>query len=117
MAEAQFPYDADDPSGVPCNPPHTHVATINDWEFVGSAAGVPSVQAIKQAIYQGGPAPAAICAKAALQGYSGGVFDTNESCAPYAVNHAVLLVGWDDSQGPNGVWIMRNSWSAAWGEG
>lgn len=32
------------------------------------------------------------------------------------INHAVVLVGWDDSQGTEGVWILRNSWGAGWGE-
>jgi len=32
------------------------------------------------------------------------------------VNHAVLLVGWDDDQGEAGVWYLRNSWGPEWGE-
>jgi len=44
--------------------------------------------------------------------YGGGVFQTNETCTD-VVNHAIVLVGWDDNQG---IWILKNSWGPYWGE-
>lgn len=114
VPEASFPYAAQD---LPCNPPHPHVSRINAWRFVGSSVGVPDTTAIKRAILERGPVAAAVCAGPLMQGYRGGIFTTNELCVPYAVNHAILLVGWDDTQGPGGVWILRNSWGTGWGEG
>jgi C1A family cysteine protease/predicted secreted protein len=105
--EADFPYVARDDS---CNPPHTHHEKIDSWAYVGDSWSVPSVAAIKQAIYDYGPVSAAVCVGSAFQSYSGGIFQTNE-CG--TVNHAVVLVGWDDSQG---IWYLRNSWGAGWGE-
>lgn len=108
--EADFPYVARDDS---CNPPHTHHEKIISWAYVGPENDVPSVAAIKQAIYDHGPVSAAVCVGPSFESYSGGVFQTNE-CGE--VNHAVLLVGWDDNQGTNGIWYLRNSWGPGWGE-
>jgi hypothetical protein len=110
--ESNFPYTAADD---PCNPPHAHHEKIDSWAFVGSEYGIPSVGAIKRAIYDHGPVSVAVCVGSAFQLYSGGVFETQEYCWSL-VNHAVVLVGWDDTQGTNGVWILRNSWGAEWGE-
>ena len=38
-------------------------------------------------------------------------------CAAGPPDRAVMHVGWDDSQGPGGVWILRESWGSFWGEG
>jgi len=112
VSEADFPYQAAD---LPCNPPHAHQQKITSWHYVGSGWGIPSVADIKQAIYDYGPVAVGICTGTAFDRYSSGVFDTDESssCRPYATNHAVLLVGWDDSQG---TWHLRNSWGTSWGE-
>ncbi len=110
VPEADFPYVAWE---APCNGPYSHPYKISSWTFVGSEYGVPSVEAIKQAIYDHGPVSAAVCVNSAFQNYPGGVF-TGPECAD--INHAVVLVGWDDNQGPNGVWILKNSWGSWWGE-
>jgi len=107
--EADFPYVARDD---PCGPSHTHHEKIVSWAFVGPEYGVPSVAAIKQAIYDHGPVSAGVCVGPAFQNSSGGIFQTNETSSGY-VNHAIVLVGWDDSQG---IWHLRNSWGTGWGE-
>ncbi len=111
--EADFPYVA---SEVPCNPPHVHHEKIVSWNYVNG--DWPSVAEIKQAIVNHGPVAVAICTGSAFGGYSGGVFETDESavCGDSVVNHGVVLVGWDDAQGSSGVWILRNSWNTWWGE-
>jgi hypothetical protein len=49
----------------------------------------------------------------AFQGYTGGIFN---ACQDHEINHAVDLVGWDNNQGTDGVWFLRNSWGDDWGE-
>lgn len=78
--------------------------------FVNEEAAIPSVEQIKQAICQHGPVAVAVRATPAFQAYKGGVFNEKD---PGEINHAVLLVGWDDSKG---AWLMKNSWATSWGD-
>jgi C1A family cysteine protease len=71
------------------------------------------VDQIKQAIFSHGPVSACVYVNSAFQAYTGGIFN---ACEDEWINHVVLLVGWDDTQGTNGVWILRNSWGYSWGE-
>ncbi len=105
--EIDAPYTATD--GY-CNSPHPHHEKITNWAYVGTSSSVPSTSAIKQAIHDHGPVAAAVCVNSSFQNYSGGVF-TGPGCT--SVNHAIVLVGWDDA---NQAWILRNSWGPNWGE-
>jgi C1A family cysteine protease len=107
--EADFPYTA---TNAACNPPHTHHETIANWVYIGNDSSVPSTDAIKQAIYNYGPVSAAVCVNTAFQNYQKGtIFNPTTSCS--TINHAIVLVGWDDTKG---AWRLRNSWGASWGE-
>ena len=109
VLEADFPYVAWD---APCGCPYAHPYCMHSWAFVGD--GMASVGQIQQAILDHGPVATTVFVDSAFQGYSGGIFN---ACQNGPINHAVVLVGWDDSQGTDGVWIMRNSWGPWWGEG
>ncbi|HSJ58613.1 MAG TPA: C1 family peptidase [Anaerolineae bacterium] len=106
--EQAFPYTATD---APCNSPYVHNETIADWVYIGSSSSVPTTDAIKQAIYDHGPVSAAVCVNTDFQLYNGGVFNPTTRCR--SINHAIVLVGWDDSRG---AWRLRNSWGPEWGE-
>jgi len=67
---------------------------------------VPPVDEIKQAIIDYGPVTVAIYVGSEFQAYGSDIFNTNQNGT---VNHGVVLVGWDDNQGSNGIWILRNS--------
>jgi len=115
VLESSFPYQAKD---VACGGPYDHPYKLSDWNYINY--GAADVNAIKQAIYTRGPVKASVCVGNAFQGYRGGIFTTNEASACGGgsnTNHAVVLVGWDDTQGPNGIWFLRNSWGTYWGEG
>jgi hypothetical protein len=114
VREASFPYQARD---LPCNPPHPHPYRIESWATL--SWGVPPVESIKQAIYQHGPVAAAVAVGSGFQAYRSGIFDLDESSR--GINHAIVLVGWDDNYCADGkcagVWILRNSWGSGWGVG
>jgi cathepsin L len=68
------------------------------------------VDQIKQALCDHGPVAVAMEATRLFQAYTGGVY--NEPGIS-GINHAVTIVGWDDS---NQAWIVKNSWGMGWGE-
>ena len=111
VLEADFPYAAAD---LPCGCPYNHPYTIESWAFIGPPSGTPSVESMKQAILDYGPISICVSVNDAFQAYGGGIFS---GCNNGEINHAVVLVGWDDDQGSGGVWFLRNSWSSGWGEG
>ncbi|MBK8262779.1 MAG: hypothetical protein IPK80_15770 [Nannocystis sp.] len=81
------------------------------WGWVSPKQLDPSVTEIKEAICKYGPVATTVNATKAFVAYTGGVFDERD---PGIINHAVVLVGWDDQRG---AWLMRNSWGTKWGEG
>ena len=108
VLEEDFPYMAYE---ADCNGPHRRHYWINDFGSAGS-----SVEQIKQSIYDYGPVSVSFIANSAFHAYSSGVFNACEPGSIFDVNHAVVLVGWDDALGAEGAWIMRNSWDDDWGE-
>jgi cathepsin L len=81
------------------------------WGYVGDDTSVPSEADLKKALCEHGPLGVALYASPAFQSYAGGVFDLCVSSDD--VNHAVTLIGWDDSRR---AWLIKNSWGTNWGE-
>ncbi len=100
------------------------------WVVPGNPAAIPAPAVLKQALATYGPLTIALYADGAMQDYGeagapgqhsvGGqqVFDENNNPLDQygrpAINHTVLLVGWDDSKG---AWKIKNSWGTGWGYG
>ncbi|MGO9315147.1 MAG: C1 family peptidase [Syntrophobacteraceae bacterium] len=112
VLNAADPYTGTDAA---CRSTYDHPYRLTSWAYIGSESAVPSTDAIKQAIYTYGPVSVAVCAQTRFQNYSGGIFNTSESCGSDPINHAVVLVGWNDNGGTDGYWILRNSWGTSWG--
>ena len=74
----------------------------------------PSVKDIKEAICKYGPVFSSLKVTQLFMAYGGGIYDeTVPVSSPMDTNHAIVIVGWDDSKN---AWLMRNSWSEQWGE-
>jgi C1A family cysteine protease len=76
------------------------------------------ISTIKNYVYNHGPCYTSLYASfPGFGSYDGSYvlyYDGTES-----VNHAVLIVGWDDSlahAGGTGAWICKNSWGTGWGD-
>lgn len=80
--------------------------------WVDGSGNVTPTATLKSALCEYGPISVSIYASPALQVYQGGVFNENNNNND--TNHAILLIGWDDTKN---AWLMKNSWGTDWGEG
>lgn len=106
VLEEDLPYEAD--SETPCDCGYAYHYTLSSWASPGS-----SIEDIKRAIVEYGPVAVGVYTDEVFQSYKSGVFNAS---AEGGINHAVVLVGWDDNQGDQGIWFLRNSWGSGWGE-
>lgn len=80
------------------------------WEYLAADGAKPTDARIKQALVEAGPVWVGIYADRALTAYKPG---TIWSSPGRSVNHAVVVIGWDDDRR---AWLVRNSWGASWGD-
>jgi C1A family cysteine protease len=107
--ESKVPYTGTD--GECANTPKNFRAY--SWGQVYPNDNFPSVEDVKQYIYTYGAVVTYM--KAGIEtfyGYKSGVYNDSPSEDPNDVDHAVVLVGWDDL---SKAWIVRNSWGKDWG--
>jgi cathepsin K len=115
MTAAQYP---DNGQNGPCPTikPGTDVEE-STWGIADPGVGlfkIADIAKIKEAIVKYGSVSSCVNVTSLFQHYSGGIF--NESPSDYSspsVNHAIVLVGWNDSKK---AWLLRNSWGTGWGE-
>ncbi len=91
---------------------------LQGWQRLSTDQAAP-LDTIKQAVLAHGPVYTKL--NTSMKAYflydgKGVLYDPT----PYfTVNHAVLIVGWDDTRqhaGGSGVWIIKNSYGTGWGE-
>jgi uncharacterized repeat protein (TIGR01451 family) len=111
------------PSDVDCKSTCPYQKTLLDWRIISYE--VADTNVLKQYIYTHGPVFTALYAGGddawgtELNNYDGSY--TLYYAGSESTNHAVLIVGWDDSLSHagsgSGGWIVKNSWGAGWGDG
>jgi C1A family cysteine protease len=114
VLEADDPYVASD---VSCNSAVTYQYTLLDWRII-SGNSVPDTDALKQYIYNNGTVYTALYASfPGFSSYDGSY--TLYYAGTETPDHAVLIVGWDDTlthAGGTGGWIVKNSYGTGWGD-
>lgn len=83
--------------------PVNYIKVIN-WGNIDN-----NIESIKSAIFQYGPIVSGVSVDKEFYNYVDGIYDHNSD---EDINHAVVIVGWDDNLHS---WILRNSWGTKWG--
>jgi len=122
VRETDDPYNVLD---VACNSSCPYNKTLLDWRII-STNSVPNTTVLKTYIQANGPVYTHLYVgdpiynpswKSEFAAYDGSY--TLYTTTTYNPNHAVLIVGWNDTlphAGPGtGGWIVKNSWDTTWG--
>jgi len=97
-----------------CRQPVKENYRVAAWGYIRKDAGIPSVDEMKDALCKYGPVAACVKVTPALQAYKSGIFDEHAAVSgPRDINHAITIVGWDDSKKS---WLVKNSWGPRWGD-
>ncbi len=104
--EACYPNVAQNTACDPCEGWQDRAWKIKDYVYIQ-----PTKEDFQWALKEYGPLSVVLTVPTDWYFYRSGVYSPVMDVG--WANHAVLLTGWDDS---DGCWIIKNSWGAGWGE-
>ena len=104
--EPCYPYQSRDTRCNPCAGWESSAYMIEGYVYVQ-----PNTDAFKTALKEYGPLAVVVSVPDDWYTYRSGIYSPVRDVG--WANHAVLLTGWDDS---DGCWFIKNSWGAGWGE-
>ncbi len=107
-------------------PPGRPACTVTEWHELGDLDEVSDAPTLKQYIYDNGPVTVSIASSTIrfwYQWFSSPDWDSStviRYLSGAAVDHIVLIVGWDDDKlhdggEGQGAWLVKNSWGSDWG--
>jgi len=81
------------------------------------AEQVPAPESIKETLCKYGPVTARIIITTAFAAYKGeGAFHQVDDVKPSDPSaHHLVIIGWDETKGRSGAWLVKNSWVDDWG--
>ncbi len=94
------------------------------WNYVNAPVDqMPTPEQLKIALIKHGPIVAPMDSDNCFNRYKSGVFNEKNGISNANtvqenrnINHVVLIIGWDDTKGEKGAWLIKNSWGKDWGE-
>jgi len=101
--ESDLPYKGRDATCAP------YTAAVKSTGYV--KLPVNDKDALETAIATKGPVSVTVAANWGM--YGGGIFNGGCKSSSCALDHGVVAVGYDSS---DGYWLVRNSWGSGWGE-
>ena len=104
--ESCRPYQASSQSCQNC----PKIKNVDNWRMITGSSGQDQIETIKNAIINYGPVYSTIYAgNSGFHAYNGGVYEFGGT---NPVNHAIQIIGWNDTLG---AWMIKNSWGTGWG--
>ncbi|OQR88106.1 cysteine protease family C01A [Achlya hypogyna] len=110
----QITTDADAATSALC----TDVDVVSQWSSSTSYLNIQNSQDEVIKALQNGPLSISIDASGAgFRHYGGGIYDARDCKSDgVTVDHAVMLMGYGETDDGQLYWIVRNSWGTMWGE-